>query len=87
MASADAHISLRASDGDDAKVRVHDSHIPGQPIASIQFLGSSIVHASIMTAYDATPADLSAALRRLADRVDEAHAAWVAARQGSGTDA
>lgn len=87
MASADAHLSLTASDGDDADVVVHDSHIADQPIARIRFLGSTTGNASITTAFDAGSADLSAVLRRLADRVDEAHAAWLAEQQGSGTDA
>lgn len=86
MATADVSLSLRASDGDDAKVVVHDSHVPSEPIASIRLLSGTTVHASIQTAYDAIPPDLSAALRRLADRVDEEYAAWQA-QQGSGTDA
>jgi hypothetical protein len=82
MATADVSISICRSDADQADVVVH-GRSDNEPIASIRLLTCPDVHATVLTAFDATPADLSAALRRLADRVDAADNDW-RTQQGEG---
>lgn len=86
MASADVTVFLDRGEGERATVTLHEGS-GGQPTAVIHLRGAA-GYVTVRGVAGVEPSDLSSQLREMADKVDEAHAAWLAEQAaGEGSDA